>query len=143
MRIPTRLTRGPLEFNMTPMIDIVFLLIIFFLVSSHLVKQEVQLELDLPSAESGRQDEETGVRRIVVNVRHDGTILLSGRSVTADELGTRVGYEKSHAQGPIEVYVRSDHNVPFGVVQPIMLACVRNGVWNVTFAVVRARDKPK
>ncbi|MBT6848587.1 MAG: biopolymer transporter ExbD, partial [Planctomycetaceae bacterium] len=44
-------------FNMTPMIDVVFLLIIFFLVSSHLARQETQLELDLPEASSGEQVE--------------------------------------------------------------------------------------
>ena len=47
MRVPSNLRSGSLGFNMTPMIDVVFLLIIFFLVSSHLAKQEVQMPLPL------------------------------------------------------------------------------------------------
>ncbi len=53
MKVPTQLNSGEVDFNMTPMIDVVFLLIIFFLVSTHLAKQEAQLELPLPVAESG------------------------------------------------------------------------------------------
>ena len=52
MRVPSNLARGSLGFSMTPMIDVVFLLIIFFLVSSHLAQQEVQLDLDLPAKAS-------------------------------------------------------------------------------------------
>ena len=43
MRIPARAISGDVGFNMTPMIDVVFQLIIFFLLSSHLAKQETQL----------------------------------------------------------------------------------------------------
>ena len=53
MRTPNHTQDGGVHFNMTPMIDVVFLLIIFFLVSSHLAKQEVHLELPLPAADSG------------------------------------------------------------------------------------------
>ena len=53
MQVPSSTTsRGEVGFNMTPMIDIVFLLIIFFIVSSHLARQETQLELALPAASS-------------------------------------------------------------------------------------------
>ncbi|MCA9180756.1 MAG: biopolymer transporter ExbD, partial [Planctomycetales bacterium] len=45
MRTPKLLAAGSASINMTPMIDVVFLLIIFFLVSSHLAKQENQVEL--------------------------------------------------------------------------------------------------
>jgi len=60
MRVVSNLSRGSLGFNMTPMIDVVFLLIIFFLVSSHLAQQETQLELDLPEATSGTRPTEDG-----------------------------------------------------------------------------------
>ena len=69
MRIPNNHSRGSVGFNMTPMIDIVFLLIIFFLVSSHLARQETQLELDLPAAASGhRAEDDDRARRVIVNV---------------------------------------------------------------------------
>ena len=54
MRIPSPATTDGVGFNMTPMIDVVFQLIIFFLLSSHLAKQETQFALPLPAAESGQ-----------------------------------------------------------------------------------------
>ena len=52
MNLKPRVKQDP-EINLTSLIDVVFLLIIFFLVSSHLAKQESQLELPLPVADSG------------------------------------------------------------------------------------------
>ena len=68
---------------MTPMIDVVFQLIIFFLLSSHLAKQETQLALPLPAAESGRPTQPSEQPRLTVNVLADGTLLVAGRPVIA------------------------------------------------------------
>ena len=68
---------------MTPMIDVVFQLIIFFLVTNHLVKQEEQLQLPLPVAESGRRPVEENIPRLTINVLEDGTLMLAGRTLTA------------------------------------------------------------
>lgn len=140
MRIPNNLRSGEVGFNMTPMIDVVFLLIIFFLVSSHLAKQETQMELPLPDATTGelRTDEETP--RLTVNVAGNGQLLLAGRPVQPTDLRARFE-EKRRESGPdVEVVIRSDRSVPYGQVEPIMLDCVRAGIWNVTFAVYRPQD---
>ena len=142
MRVPTNLSRGSLGFNMTPMIDVVFLLIIFFLVSSHLVRQETQLELeelDLPEAGSGQRADESKIRRVVVNVLPDqqsgGRIMVGGRQIRRRELAELIGYG-GRAGRHLEVRIRADRKVPYRVVEPVMIACARAGVWKVTFAVV-------
>ena len=56
MRLPHYPRQRAIQLNMTPLIDVVFLLIIFFLVSSHLARQETQVELDLPTASSGEEE---------------------------------------------------------------------------------------
>ena len=55
MRIPRRLGSGEIGINMTPMIDVVFQLLIFFLVSNHIAKQEAQMPIPLPVADSGSE----------------------------------------------------------------------------------------
>ncbi len=144
MRLPNHLSRGGLGFNMTPMIDVVFLLIIFFLVSSHLARQEVQLELDLPSAASGLPVPEEEARRIIVNVlpepQQQRRIMVGGRLLDSHELARMIRYEKERTEGDLEVRIRSDRGVPYRDVEPVMLACVRSGVWNVTFAVVAGKE---
>ena len=139
MRTPAAIdsaSRRELRVNMTPMIDVVFLLIIFFLVSSHLARQESQLPLPLPTAESGQPDD---VRRdrVVVNVLGDGALMLSGRSVSTTELQRRLSNEVRAVGKELEVRIRSDRAVPFQFVQPILTAVSKSGIRNVTFAVTQ------
>ena len=161
MRVPSNLSRAGLGFNMTPMIDVVFQLIIFFLLSSHLAQQEVQLELDLPRAASGQSPDKEEIRRVVINVLPDAPggggyarmpypptarypagkrIVVGGRFVDAEELAQLIDYEsrraRREARGQLEVRLRCDRKVPYRVVQPLLIACARSGVWRVTFAVV-------
>ena len=150
MRVPANYTRGAVDFNMTPMIDVVFLLIIFFLVSSHLAQQEVQVDLDLPTAGEGRSPEDDQARRVVVNVlsqqRPGEQIMVAGRMVGERELKQLIVAENNQskqAQRRLEVRIRSDRRVPYRVVEPIMVACAEAGVWKVTFAVTRERTKLK
>ena len=144
MHVPTNLSRAGLGFNMTPMIDVVFQLIIFFLVSSHLVQQDTQMEseeLNLPKAESGQPTEEDQVRRVVVNVVPDpesgGHFVVGGRPMNSEELRKLIRYGKQ-ADRQMEVRIRADRTVPYRVVEPLMVACARSGIWKVTFAVVES-----
>lgn len=121
---------------MTPMIDVVFLLIIFFLVSSHLARQESQMPLPLPTADSG-EEINASRERVVVNVTSDGSLSLSGRNVSSNELESRLRTEISSGKKDLEVRIRSDRGVAFQFVQPILLAVSKAGVSNVTFAVTK------
>lgn len=140
MRVPCNVGNAELSFNMTPMIDVVFLLIIFFLVSSHLAKQEAQMELPLPLADSGALSRESNLRRLTLNVIEDGSLLLAGRHIDPGQLQQRLAATLQGEQGAVEVRLRSDRNVPYRLIQPILLACARAGVWNVTFGVYRSED---
>jgi biopolymer transport protein ExbD len=140
MRVPNYLRSGSVGFNMTPMIDVVFLLIIFFLVSSHLAKQETQLELPLPVADSGEQPVDRAARRLTLNVMRDGTITLAGRRVSPDELQRRLQDARKEEQGDLEIRVRSDRRAAYHQVEPVLLSCARAGIWNVTFGVYQSKD---
>ena len=128
---------------MTPMIDVVFLLIIFFLVSSHLARQETQLELDLPEASSGEQVEVSTAPRVVINVTEFGEFMLAGRQVTAEQLQQQLRNRIRKEGRELEVRIRSDRNIALAKVRPIMLACAKVGIWNVTFAVYQAVEGPR
>lgn len=137
---PLRRGRTEFGFNMTPMIDVVFLLIIFFLVSSHLAKQEVQTELDLPRAATGREtDEEENVRRVVLNVlppeEGRADVMVAGRRMPVPEAAGLIRFERDRSDQPLEIRLRVDRLTPYAAVEPLMLACAKEGVWKVTFAV--------
>ena len=136
MLIPVRGRSGDMGFNMTPMIDVVFLLIIFFLVSSHLAKQEAQMELPLPEAVSGAEANADARRRLTLNVLLDGQLVFAGRRVSLGQLETRL-QEAVASEPGVEVRIRSDRGVPYRHIEPLMLACARAGIWDVTFGVFR------
>jgi biopolymer transport protein ExbD len=137
MRTPSYSYRRELRVNMTPMIDVVFLLIIFFLVSSHLARQESQLPLPLPMAQSGEEVDDVQRDRVIVNVLGDGSLMLAGRNVSAEELRRRLSNEVNDVGSDLEVRIRSDRAVAFQFVQPILSAVSKSGVRNVTFAVTK------
>lgn len=135
MQIPSYARSKEVGFNMTPMIDVVFLLIIFFLVSSHLAKQEAQMDIDLPNAESGLESELSTNPRIVINVTRSGQLLISGRRVSEAQVEDRLAEHVTNNGANIEVRIRSDRQIPFLQVRPVMLACAKMGIWNVSFSV--------
>ena len=135
MKIPTLINRGRGGFNMTPMIDVVFLLIIFFLVASHLSDQDTQLEIELPTAESGSVTLEAVKRRITINVPQSGRVLLAGRIIAIDDLEEKFRLLKEEANSDLEIRIRGSRSVDYATVDPILNACAKAEIWNVSFAV--------
>jgi len=137
VKIPSYVGGRGVDFNMTPMIDVVFLLIIFFLVSSHLAKQEVQMQLPLPDARSGTQAEDSQLPRLVVNISAGGQIQMAGRQLTLEQFQERLVKRREKYGQDLEVRIRSDRSVPYRNISPVMRRCAETGIWNVTFAVYR------
>lgn len=137
MRAPLYKSSRRLGFNMTPMIDVVFLLIIFFLVSSHLVRQETQMELSLPVAASGDEEPQEPTPRVTINVDENGTLWVGGAQIDPSDLGAQLTAAMERDGGDLEVRIRGSRDATYGSVEPIMLACTKVGIWNVKYAVYR------
>ena len=137
MRAAQYRTSRKIGFNMTPMIDVVFLLIIFFLVSSHLVRQETQMELALPVAPSGEDDSQEPTPRVTVNVDADGILWVGGKQVQPGRLSGQLKQALEDQGKDLEVRIRGSRKATYGTVEPIMLACTQVGIWNVSYAVYR------
>ncbi len=100
MRVPNVRDQGGISINMTPMIDIVFLLIIFFLVSSHLAKQENRMKLDLPSSTTAIEEDQNQPTS-TINVDSQGQWLLGGHQVDRDLLQSSLAAKYQELQGNI------------------------------------------
>ncbi len=119
-----------LTLNLTPMIDVVFLLLIFFMVATTFLEPEKQLEIDLPRAESGGSaDEERD--EIVINVTSDGRVLLSGEEV--DESGLRTALRSAADRDPATaVTIRGDRAARHESIVGVMDACGSAGLFNLS-----------
>lgn len=141
MRIPKLSDRaGAVGINMTPMIDVVFQLLIFFLVSSHLAKQEAQLPLPLPTASTGEDSSEASEHRATLNILANGTILLAGRPTTVVELPQRLRRLRDDEGADVELRLRVDRAAEYAAVEPVLAECAQAQIWNVAFS-VRRRDE--
>ena len=138
MKIPKSNDRSrSLNINMTPMIDVVFLLIIFFLVSSHLARRENELPLDLPTAASGEDMKDVETARVTLNVEGDGRLSLAGSQIDSGELASRLAAARKRQGKDLELRIRADRGVAYRHVSPVLRAAAENQIWNVSFAVVQ------
>lgn len=136
MRIPVRQHSRSLQFNITPLIDIVFLLIIFFLVASHFVRNEASVELELPKARRTLTEQEQASRRLIVSVEVDGTLSVGQQSVSIAQIEAMIAEGREQHLSDFEVRIRGDRRIPYRQIEPVLMACARAGVGLVRFAVL-------
>ncbi len=112
--------------EMTPMIDMVFLLLIFFLVATTFQQAEREVQIALPFAQSSGPIS-ANLREIVINVDVEGTIIVSGRPVEDDELRSMI--TQAVAANPDQkVTVRGDRNTSYANVVRALDICKGSGV---------------
>lgn len=148
-----------MEMNMTPMIDVVFLLIIFFMIITDLSQQELE-ELELPLAIKAQEDKpDPNAQRPILNVLQDGSIVVrrdtlfdpaegnvdrSRVQVYLQSMADRMERDEDNLpKDPI--LIRADEFTPFREVQKIMQMCADKNIriWKLELAVkVPSKDQP-
>lgn len=126
---PTRKGGGG-AFDMTPMIDVVLQLIIFFMYTAQF-SQVTRTLIDLP-AEAGEAEAEIEPRGIIVDVRIDGTLLVEREEISIEQFLTMVEAEagrRGSAEG-VDLLVRADRNAPMAHVNRLARRLTEMGVRN-------------
>ncbi|MCP4175114.1 MAG: biopolymer transporter ExbD [Fuerstiella sp.] len=139
MRLPTQYNqRTPLRFNITPLIDVVFLLIIFFLVASHFVRSEQAEPVDLPSATGGDTKRDEALHRLTVTVDRDGQMFISAEAQSQQSVFQRIdGLQMAAAAADVnpEVRLRADREARCGSVRELIEHCAARNIRSIQFAV--------
>ena len=113
--------------ELTPMIDVVFLLMIFFLVASKLDEADRSIDVVLPQA-SAAKPLTSKPREFVINIDRDGNYFAGAKPVTLVELGGLLRQATADDPARQTVIVRADENVAHKFVVAAMDACVTAGV---------------
>ncbi len=124
------------DFQMAPMIDMVFLLLVFFMCVSNLAQAERSFPVELPESFESKVPEDLSDRGIVT-VAADGSIYLGPNmiSIEAFEEVIRQGL----SQNPdLRVQVRADQGTEFGAIRKVLQACARAGAYQVIYAAYEA-----
>ena len=126
--------------NLTSLIDVLLVLIIFFVVGTKFIEAERQIELKLPQVK-GPGAMTAAPEKKVVNVYRDGEITLDRKPVSLDELTTRL--TAAHGQyKALGVIVRGDGAATFQAVASVLNACKQSGIADLAVSVeVAGADK--
>ena len=112
--------------NLTPLIDIVFLLLVFFMLTSHFVREEV-IQVDLPLADSGEMDD---TEYLIVTLDAKGRILMHDHFVEQTDLEGRLRSELAARPDKV-VRIRGDRASTLGVAVGVLDAARKAGAEGV------------
>jgi biopolymer transport protein ExbD len=150
MRLETKKKGGMAEGDMTPMIDMVFQLIAFFMVLVNFSDAEQSELITLPSSELAQPPEAPLEKPITLQITGKGAVLYGGREVKAidseDQLGGKLDIEVSVMREKDEdptdatIIIRADRNTEMGVVQEVVGICQEKGFEKFVF---RAKQETK
>ncbi|NWO05586.1 MAG: biopolymer transporter ExbD [Alteromonadaceae bacterium] len=115
--------------NITPLIDIVFLLLVFFMLTSHFINEK-KFEITLPEAESGRESSTNQSELISIN--RDGSVVQGERPLSAGQLKSLL---VRMAGDERQLVLRVDERAPFEPVMALMDQARQEGVRAIGFAV--------
>ncbi len=123
----------PADINLTPLIDVVFLLLIFFMVSTTF-SQHAQLEIELPEASSEEQQEQSENIEIAIDVK--GRYYVNGRQLVNSQPGTlkQAMREAAGEQKAPVIVISADANTPHQSVVTAMDAARQLGFTHLSFA---------
>ena len=140
MRVPSRGRQYGLRFDLTPLNDIVFLLIIFLVASPHFKPSDEDKTVELATVDLNRGAESESERRLEISVTRAGKILVGGKPISLDELKKRIAEAGEKYRGQFELRVRCDRLSTYGHTAPIRKACLEAGIYNIKYAVMPSQE---
>lgn len=135
-----RQKNAELSVNLTPLIDVVFLLLIFFMVSTTFT-QETHLNLDLPEATG--EDSESVPKQIEIVISIDGQYVLNGRSLVNNQLATLRKALRDQASGDMStpLVITADAKTPHQAVITAMDAAGQEGFSHLSLTTQKPTEK--
>jgi biopolymer transport protein ExbD len=124
---------APIPLQLAPLIDILLLLLLFFIITMNFAKQETEIEISVPAADAGKVNENRDVGEIVVNVKKDGSITVEGEKLTEDQLLAKLKLIASVHKDQA-VILRGDEQSLHKDNVKVLNVCQKAGIWNISFA---------
>ncbi len=123
---------SPLGFQSAPLIDILLVLLLYFIITWNFALTESQLDVAVPSAREGREAPRA-IGQLIVNVRADGDILVNRRVLAPDELeGILMRLAQDFPDQA--VVLRGDEDADYRSIVRVLDICRSANIWNVAFA---------
>lgn len=132
MNFRTRLQPEARGFLIAPMVDILLVLLGFFMLTWSFSRQERELDVQMPSAGESKEQRRS-VGEVIINVKSDGSLVMNRRAMSPDDLLSALS--KVALLYPDQaVVLRGDQRVDYGTIVKTLDLCRRANIWNVAFA---------
>lgn len=132
MRLLRRRSAEGDEMNMTPLIDVVFNLLVFFLVATSFQRVQRELQVSLPKAKAS-EAVSMDIQPVSVTVSQSGEITMGGAPVGVEELPKRLKEAMAATRNP-RVFVRGDAKAYHERIVAVLNACQEAGINDVSLA---------
>jgi len=130
----------PIAMQLAPMIDILLLLLSFFIISYQFTRSETELKVSVPTAQEGAEPERQR-GEIIINVLTDGALRVEGASVDLIQLHDKLSaIAKQFKNQPVRI--RGDGKVAYQRIVEVIDTCQKAGIWNISFATQRPAPAP-
>jgi biopolymer transport protein ExbD len=135
MNLRSRATPVHPGIQLAPLVDVLLLLLIFFLMTWNAARNENELDVKVPKA-SAAKEKPAPIGDVVVNVKTDGNVVVNRRTLSAAELGELL---KSLVQLNSEqaVVIRGDEAGAYKNIIDVLNVCTNAGITNVAFATAK------
>ena len=118
--------------QLAPMIDIVFLLLIFFLVTWQFSRSEQDSKVKVPTSSQGKE-ENRAISEINVNIRQGGELVINGETLTENQLLAKLRAIVDVPQNQ-PVRLRGDGDISYQTLMEVIDICQQAGIWNISIA---------
>jgi biopolymer transport protein ExbD len=122
-------------FQIAPMVDILLVLLVFFIVTWNFALSENELDVKIPTA-SEAKEAQPYVGQVVVNVKADGTIVFNRKPLAPQELRAKLE-QLSKLYPEQAVILRGDQRVNYKYIVDVLDICRTANIWNIAFATGR------
>jgi biopolymer transport protein ExbD len=144
MRIKPKRAAAPAEPDMTPMIDMTFQLIAFFMVLLNFGESEMDARIKLPNSQLAKPPETAFEAPLVLQLTRDDQVIFGGEMMSIAALSQPLRNERRYFElNDLEatVIIRADADAKAGVVQEVMQKCQENGFDNFALRAKQNEDE--
>jgi len=125
------------DFPMTPMIDMVFLLLVFFMTVSTLARADKQVPLDLPESSQSDVPEDLSDRG-TISLDAAGQIYLGASALGLQAMQTEIK-AALQVNPQLRIQVRADKQTPYHDIKKVLSACAEVGAYEVIYTTYQSR----
>jgi biopolymer transport protein ExbD len=135
MKFRKRSEPAMVAFQIAPMVDILLVLLCFFIITWSMARKENDLEVRVPAAQEGKESNAV-INQVILNVRQDGTIIWDRKQVERSALLERLK-DLASLYPDYAIILRGDVKTEYERIVEVLDICRQAGIWNVSFATAK------